>query len=286
MSRPLPAAVASSTGEGLLGMPWAAQLYVCVMIVAGGICLFLALPRIDLSSPGWLAALLVVGLATATVHLPLPLTQSRSSMSVSHAVVVMAMLTSGPAAAVLLVVATTLVQSTVRTRLASRPHRTLFNIGSLAVTVTLAAGTYSYLRVDHGNWLDTVGGPLACAELVYFLVNTVLVATAVALTTRQPLVRVWRSDFMWTSPGYFLGAIAAGTAYSLSQQNALWWIAIAIPLYLIIDSYRTYIGRLKVGQEKAQQALEVQFGIVQALAAAIESKDRTRKPNRKGIGLV
>ena len=132
-------------------MPWAARLYVCVMIAAGFLCLFLALPRIDLSSPGWLAALLVVGLATATVHLPLPLTQSRSSMSVSHAVVVMAMLTSGPAAAVLLVVATTLVQSTVRTRLASRPHRTLFNIGSLAVTVTLAAGTYSYLRVDHGN---------------------------------------------------------------------------------------------------------------------------------------
>ena len=256
-------------------MPWPARLYVCVMIVVGCLCLFLALPRIDLSSPGWLAALLVVGLATATIHLPLPLAQSRSSMSVSHAVVVMAMLTSGPGAAVLLVVATTLVQSTVRTRLASRPYRTLFNIGSLAVTVTLAAGTYSYLRADQGSWLDTVGGPLACAELVYFLVNTVLVATAVALSTKQPLLRVWRSDFMWTGPGYFLGAIAAGTAYSLSQRSVYWWFAIAVLMYVIFDSYRTYIGRLKAGQEKAQQALEVQFGIVQALAAAIESKDRT-----------
>ncbi|MEQ1909013.1 MAG: diguanylate cyclase [Vicinamibacterales bacterium] len=273
MSRP--AAATTSAGEGLSDMPWAARFYVCVMIAAGFLCLCLALPRIDLSSPGWLAALLVIGLATATIHVPLPLAQGRSSMSVSHAVVVMAMLTSGPAAAVLLVVATTLVQSTVRTRLVSRPHRTLFNIGSLAVTVTLAAGTYSYFRVDHGSWLNTVGGPLACAELVYFLVNTVLVATAVALSTGQPLLRVWRSDFMWTSPGYFLGAMAAVTAYSLSPQNVYWWAAIALPLYLIIDSYRTYISRLKAGQEKAQQALEVQFGIVQALAAAIESKDRT-----------
>ena len=274
MSRPASVATASAA-EGLSGMPWAARLYVIVMIVAGLGCLYLALPRIDISSPGWLAALLVIGLATATIHLPLPLAQGRSSMSVSHAVVVMAMLTSGPAAAVLLVVATTLVQSTVRTRLVSRPHRTLFNIGSLVVTVTLASGTYSYWRVDHGSWLDTVGGPLACAELVYFLVNTLLVAMAVALSTRQPLLRVWRSDFMWTSPGYFLGAIAAGTAYSLSQQNVYWWVAIAVPLYLIIDSYRTYISRLKAGQEQAQQALEVQFGIVQALAAAIESKNRT-----------
>ena len=137
MSRPASVATASAA-EGLSGMPWAARLYVIVMIVAGLGCLYLALPRIDISSPGWLAALLVIGLATATIHLPLPLAQGRSSMSVSHAVVVMAMLTSGPAAAVLLVVATTLVQSTVRTRLVSRPHRTLFNIGSLVVTVTLA----------------------------------------------------------------------------------------------------------------------------------------------------
>lgn len=270
-----PSGASTSGAEGLSGMPWAARLYVCVMIAAGFLCLLLALPRIELSSPGWLVALLVIGLATATIHLPLPLAQGRSSMSVSHAVVVMALLTSGPAAAVLLVVATTLVQSTVRTRLAIRPHRTLFNIGSLAVTVTLAGGTYSHLSVEHGSWLDTVGGPLACAELVYFLVNTVLVATAVALSTRQPVLRVWRSDFMWTSPGYFLGAIAAGTVYSLSPQNVYWWLAIAVPLYLIIDSYRTYISRLKEGQEKAHQALEVQFGIVQALAAAIESKDRT-----------
>ena len=121
MSRPASAGT-TSAAEGLSGMPWGARLYVCVMIVAGFLCLFLALPRIDLSSPGWLAALLVIGLATATIHLPLPLAQGRSSMSVSHAVVVMAMLTSGPAAAVLLVVATTLVQSTVRTRLVSRPR--------------------------------------------------------------------------------------------------------------------------------------------------------------------
>ena len=264
-----------SNGESLFDMPWAAQLYVCVTIVVGCVCLFVSLPRIDLSSPAWFVALLVVGLATATIHLPLPLAHGRSSMSVSHAVVVMAMLTCGVAAALLLVVTTTLVQSTVRTRLANRPYRTLFNIASLAVTVTLAGSTYASLRVDHGSWLDTVGGPLAAAELVYFTVNTVLVATAVALSTRQPLMRVWRSDFMWTGPGYFLGALAAGAAYSLSEQNVYWWVAIAVPLYLIIDAYRTYISRLKAGQEKAQQALEVQFGIVQALAAAIESKDQT-----------
>lgn len=264
-----------SKGDALFDMPWSAQFYVCATILIGSICFFASLPRLDLSSPAWFVTLLVVGLATATIHLPLPLAQSRSSMSVSHAVVVMAMLSAGVPAAILLVVATTLVQSTVRTRLASRPHRTLFNIGTLAITVTLAGIAYTSLRVEHGAWLDRVGGPLACAELVYFGVNTVLVATAVALSSKQPLFRVWRSDFMWTGPGYFLGAFTAGAAYSLSRQNVYWWLAIGAPLYLTIDAYRTYIGRLKANQQKATQALEVQFGIVQALAAAIESKDRT-----------
>ena len=264
-----------SKGESLFDLPWSAQFFLCATILIGSVCFFASLPRLDLSSPAWFVGLLIVGLATATIHLPLPLAQSRSSMSVSHAVVVMAMLSVGVPAAILLVVATALVQSTVRTRLASRPHRTLFNSGSLAITVTLAGITYSLLRSEHGDWLDRVGGPLACAELVYFGVNTALVATAVALSSKQPPFRVWRSDFMWTGPGYFVGAFAAGTAYSLSQQNVYWWLAIAAPLYLTIDAYRTYIGRLKTNQEKAQQALEVQFGIVQALAAAIESKDRT-----------
>lgn len=249
----LPVTTSSPADQSLRNLPRAARLYVSLTTVAGGICLALTLPRIDVSSPGWLAGLLVVGLATATIRVPLPLMHSRSSMSVSHAVVVMAMLTSGTGASVLLVVATTLVQSTVRTRLTSRPYRTLFNIGSLALTVTLAAGSYSYLRVDQGSWLDTVGGPLACAELVYFGVNTVLVATAVALSTRQSILRVWRSDFMWTGPGYFLGAMAAAAAYSLSRQSLYWWCAFAVLLYVIFDSYRTYVGRVKEGQEKTHR---------------------------------
>ena len=51
-------------------------------------------------------------------------------------------------AAILLVVATTLAQSTVRTRLASRPHRTPFNSGSPAITVTLAGITHTSGRVS------------------------------------------------------------------------------------------------------------------------------------------
>ena len=275
MPRPALSAPTSSTAEGLFSLPWAAQLYVCATIAAGILCLAQVLPHVNVSAPGWLAAVLAVGLATSTVHLPLPLLHGRSSMSVSHAIVLLAMMTLGTAAAVLVVVATTLVQSTVRTRLASRPHRTLFNVGSLALTVTLAGSTFSVLQQEQGGWIDTLGGPLACAELVYFVVNTLLVATAVALTTRQPLVQVWRSDFMWTGPGYFVGAIAAGGAYSLLGRNAYWWVAITIPLYFTYHSYRTFMTRVKSGQTKAQHALDVQFGIVQALAAAIESKDRT-----------
>ena len=270
-----PAVIEPDATESLFSLPGAAQLYVAAVIAAGVLCVILAVPQVDVSAPLRLAAVLLVGLATASIHLPLPLAHGQSSMSISHAVVLFALLTIGTAGAVIVAVATTLVQSTVRTRSRSRPYRVLFNVASLALTVALAGGAYYGLRADQGNWLDTFAGPLACAELVYFAANTLLIATAVALTTRQSLSQVWLADFLWIAPGNFVGAVTAGLAFTLSGRSLYWWVAIAVPLYLTYQSYRTYVSRVTAGQAKAQQALEVQFAIVQALAAAIESKDRT-----------
>ena len=53
--------------------------------------------------------------------------------------------------------------------------------------------------------------PLVGAIATYFFVNTGLVAGAIALSTRQPLWKVWHDNFLWSGPS-FVVAGAAGAA--------------------------------------------------------------------------
>ena len=54
----------------------------------------------------------------------------------------------------------------------------------------------------------TITKPLVGAATTYFVFNTLLVATAIGLSTRQPIVRVWNENFLWSAPSYFVGALA------------------------------------------------------------------------------
>jgi hypothetical protein len=58
----------------------------------------------------------------------------------------------------------------------------------------------------------TVARPLVAAATVYFLLNTGLVATAIALSTRSSLVATWHNNFLWSAPSYFVGAGTAAVA--------------------------------------------------------------------------
>ena len=44
---------------------------------------------------------------------------------------------------------------------------------------------------------------------LYFLINTALVAGAIALSSRQPIARTWHRNFLWSAPSYLAGAALA-----------------------------------------------------------------------------
>jgi hypothetical protein len=63
-------------------------------------------------------------------------------------------------------------------------------------------------------------GPLTVFAVLYFVLNTSLVAFAVALAGRQAPWRIWRTHFMSLWPGYVGGALAAGlTLFLVSAKN-------------------------------------------------------------------
>ena len=77
--------------------------------------------------------------------------------------------------------------------------------------------------------------------LTYFFSNTVLIATAVALSTNQSAWRIWKSDFASSAPSYLLGAISAAAVIAVTASSGYWLtlVLIAAPLYVTYKLYRT-----------------------------------------------
>src|ERR1700726_2378397 len=118
----------------------------------------------------------------------------------------------------------------------SRPavHRTLFNMSVLVLTVQAAGQVYQRLGGTASGGLGHVAEPLAGMAFTYYLLNTIPIAVAIALTTRQSAWRIWKSDFASSAPSYFLGAAAAAVVLAVSESSGAWLTALltAAPLYL------------------------------------------------------
>src|SRR6185295_11884308 len=90
----------------------------------------------------------------------------------------------------------------------------------------------------------TVLIPLAGMALTYFLVNTVPIAVAIALTTSQNAWRVWKTDFAPSISSYVLGIAAAAVIVEVTERSGYWLTLLlaAAPLYLTWKVYRAGVA--------------------------------------------
>ena len=154
-------------------------------------------------------------------------------MSVSYAVDFAALLLLGADETMLVAAASAWSQCTFRTQSRSAPYRTLFSMASLVLTVKAAGWAYTLLggtAAGASFTLLSIPKPLVGAATTYFVCNTLLIATAIGLSTRQSIVRVWNENFLWSAPSYFVGArrgrgrrerssIAAATGWRRSPRR-------------------------------------------------------------------
>ena len=133
----------------------------------------------------------------ATVRLPGFLV----SFSLSDTFTITAALLFGPAPGALLVAIDTLVISS-RLSVSSRtPSRVLFNVSASALATWLAA-QLCFLIIQRGPlaFAPAITGrivvPLAMFATAYFLLNTGLIAGAIAIGRPAALSRVWRQHFL------------------------------------------------------------------------------------------
>ncbi|HYM25270.1 MAG TPA: diguanylate cyclase, partial [Vicinamibacterales bacterium] len=110
---------------------------------------------------------------------------------------------------------------------------------------------------------------------VYFVLNTGLVATAIALATKQNVFTTWNNNFLWSAPSYFVGALTAAAA-TFAVAHAGYWLPLTFaPIYLTYKTYKVYMGRIEDEQRHVQQTSDLHLATVEALARAIDAKDQT-----------
>src|SRR5262249_44657883 len=267
-------------------LPIAARLFVAAVLAAGTLILVMFAPH-TIASPLLFAILLACSSLASALKVRLPLATSGSTMSVSYAVDFAALLLLGANETMIVAAVSAWSQCTFRTESRTAPFRTAFSMASLVLTVKAAGVVYTLLggvNATSGLSLLTIPKPLVGAATTYFVFNTLLIATAIGLSTRQSIARVWNENFLWSAPSYFVGAGAAAIAASVIDQGGYWWASlVAAPLYLTYRTYKVYMGRIQDQQRHVGQVSDLHLATIEALALAIDAKDQTAQSHIRRV---
>jgi diguanylate cyclase (GGDEF)-like protein/putative nucleotidyltransferase with HDIG domain len=266
-------------------LPITARLFVGGVLAAGAVTLIACAPH-SIANPMLFAFFLGFSSLASALKVGLPLAPIGSTLSVSYAVDFASLLLLGPDLTMIVAAASAWSQCTFRTPSRSAPYRTLYSMASLVLTVKAAGWAFTALGGTFGPpfALLTLTRPLVGTATVYFVVNTLLIAAAIALSTRQGIVRVWQENLLWSAPSYFAGALAAGIAVSVIDRDSYWLATLAAaPLYVTYRTYMLYKGRIQDEQRHVAQVSDLHLATIEALALAIDAKDQTARTHIRRV---
>jgi PAS domain S-box-containing protein len=224
-------------------LPPRGRWYILGVIACGAVTLVLFLPRAALTPVVPLAVLLLLSSLTSAFKIQFPIA-SGSNMSVSYVVDIAALILRGPHATMLVGAASGWSQTTLNAKTANPLYRTLFNMALLVLTVQASGQVYERLGGTAFPNPAATAIPLAGMALTYFFVNTIPIAVAIALTTKQSAWRVWKTDFASSAPNYLLGAVAAAVVIAVTESSGYWLTLLltAAPLYVTYKMYRAGVA--------------------------------------------
>jgi signal transduction histidine kinase/CheY-like chemotaxis protein len=243
-------------------LPRTAQLYVAIVLVLGaavaGAFLPMSYPR-----PLLFAIVLVLACLTSAwkVNLPIPLA-SGATLSPSEAASFMTLLLLGPEHAMVVAVTGVWTQCTINVRQPYPPYRTLFSAAAEALTMAATGLVYVSLGGPVGAVDFSVSiVALAAAIATCFVVNTGLVAGAIALSTGRGVWKVWRDDFLWGGVSFMITGCAGAAAAIVIEGGDYWQAALMLaPAYVTYRTYRFFVTRLETEKTLMSGAVAVLSG--------------------------
>ena len=236
-----------------------------------------------------LAALTLLS-GSATVKLP----SVPATISISETFVFTAVLLFGPNAGATIVALDGFIISIWLAKRRKEFYRVLFNMAAPAVSIWLAAHLYQafagpeFLFAAREKAAALPPDPHGVAEaatvnllallvftLAHFIINSSLIAGAVATETKRRPFDIWRRDFLWLSLNYFGGASVAALLVVYSKRIDGQYIAIIIPLLLILYfTFKIPMARVEDTNLHLKQVNTLYLSTIETLALAIDAKDQ------------
>jgi putative nucleotidyltransferase with HDIG domain len=138
-------------------------------------------------------------------------------------------------------------------------HQPLFNVGALTVSTLGAVGAFDLVvKLPLGSHdIRVIPAALAAAG-VYFVLNTGLLALALALESEQSWWTLWRDRFSWMTGHYLVyGAVAAAMVIGYGSMHAYALLVFALPLVLIRRTQEAYLNHTQGSQRRLRTAAEL-----------------------------
>jgi putative nucleotidyltransferase with HDIG domain len=287
--------------------PRGTQVYILLIVVSGAAIVCQSTWDLATADIGWnwlTLALLTLLSGSATVSLPsLPAT-----VSVSETFVFTSVILFGPSAGTLTVALDAAVISFWSYRRGQAAYKILFNVCALPLTIWLASHLFFFLLgVNSGGralasqplfrnpdpvTIRELLGPLFVFTIVYFGLNSWIIAFAIALERRLPTIRIWREHFARLSLNYFGGASIAALFVTYTKDLDYSYLAIIIPLLVVLYfTFSTSVGRVDDANRHLTELNALYMSTIETLAMAIDAKDQIthghiRRVQRFALGLA
>jgi diguanylate cyclase (GGDEF)-like protein/putative nucleotidyltransferase with HDIG domain len=252
------------------GISPSARTFIAVVTLCGSGVLTLSVMHGTSRDPMKFACYMVIALVASRLKVNLP--GITGTMSVNFLFFLLGVLEFSLAETMVLACAAVVVQCIDLRRLA--PLQVIFNVCSTALAIAATFSVYHYppfhSRVTNPSTL------VFLAACVYFVTNTVPVATVISLTEHKSLRKLWLECYFWSFPYYLVGAAVAGLISWLNTYTDWQTSLLILPVvYLIYRSYRLYLSKLEDQNQHVHEIADLHLRTIEALALAIEAKDQT-----------
>jgi len=257
-----------------------ARPYVVTVGVAG--CIVLAASIFEVwamrSSVEWWA-LVALTLVSGWAALKIP--SVPVNFSISDVFTLTGAVVFGPAAGTVIVAIDSLAISARLARAGLPVERILFNAAAPPAAMWLSAQLFvlaSGIRPLHEAPLgiEIVGPWLLLFAGLYFVLNTLAIAVAVALHQRANAIAIWRSHFQNLWMTFLGGALGAAFVVFSLQLGTYGIVVLSLPLVLaaiLHFAYRNATGRVEDQLKHLAEVNRLHLSTIEALAHAIDAKD-------------
>lgn len=268
-------------------LPLAAQVYITLVVTLGTLWLAVSVPT-TFADPVMFVSLAFFSCITSVWKVNLPIAVANgSTLSVSYAANLTSLLLLGPQQAALIAVVGAITQCRYKAKAEYPIYRTIFSAAAAAITMLATGAVYAGLGGTTPPPIAiAVAKPLVGAIGIYFLVNTSLIAGAIALSSNRTFAETWGTDFLWSAASF----IVAGTAGALAAmvvQRGDHWIAVVLvaPIYLTYRSYELFAGRLEDQKRHTEEMRRLHGETMGALEQA-RSAERALAAEKERLGVA